>query len=299
MPTIEDRIIRYFQRDNRLHLASEIISSLEINPNSGYSTLSRMVNKGLLIRESKGYYRATSTIGVDEGVEPFRVQNFRMVATHFCGGERIVAPPDLVYRKHVGFKVVLELDGLGGGEGDVVRLQFQIGSRHGQLTFTFKAPLGLDLYGFQFALAWLDERCREYGFVDPIDWRVDRGTELLKDMPNIDMDSLGSSCVTRYDYEGYMEKVYQKKFGVRRELKVDKPTSLESIEAILMGGLPTGMMLNATYESLRNQEKAVNIMKSQSVGTYEMQKMFEAMTQAFYRVVDRMDVLEKKLDGRD
>jgi len=226
-----------------------------------------MVQKGLLIRESKGYYRATSTIGVQAGVEPFRVQNFRMVATE-VGGERFVAPEGLPYEPHVGFVRDLVLRGLGVTPEDCVRVALQIGRYRGKLTFTIRAPLGLDLYGFQFALAWLDAQLEELGICGEVNWRVDRGTELLRDLPGLDMDSLGARCITRGEYEGFIEKVYQKAYGVRREVKLDRVTSLENIEAVLMGGLPTGMLLNASFRSLQSQERAVNIMRNMATGSY-------------------------------
>ena len=294
MATQEDRIIKQFQRDNRTYHASEMAYFTGIPQKSVYSVLSRMVAKGLLFRPRPTLYQANPTIGVGTSPEPFRLQNFRLVASKM-NGKKIEPPLDLEYLPKMGYVRELRLRGLGVTPEDEVNLRFQIGAKRGKLTFTIKAPLGLDLYGFQLSMAWLDRELHDHGFHGHVEWLVDRGTELLKDMPNIDMDSMRIATITRYDYEGFMEKIYQKKYGVRREIKIERPTKLESIEAVLMGGLPTGMLLNYGLRSLQNQEKAINVMKGQAGGTYEMQKMFDVFTQAMYGLIDKVGAIEMEL----
>jgi len=299
LATYKDRVIRQYQRDNRTYTIPEMASLTGIPRKSLYSVMSRMVKEGLLKRPAPTLYQSNPTIGVGEDLEPWRIQNLRLIATKM-DGVRIVPPPELEYKPKVGYFTELVLSGLGGGERDEVRLQFQIGSKRGKLTFTAKAPLGLDLYGLQFAMAWLDRECIEHGFGGKLNWRADRHTEIFKDQRVYDMDSLGAKFVSRSDYEGWMEKVYQKKYGAwRKEVKVPHQTSLESIEAILMGGLSTGQMLNATVKSLQNQETAINIMKGMTGGNYDLQvfmaKRFDAFSEVMYKFIEEFADMKKRI----
>lgn len=289
MATYKELIINLFQRDNRTYRAYEIAQNTKIPIKSIYSVLSRMVKEGLLNRPQPTLYQANQTIGVDDLERPWRVQNLRWVAESMDGC-RLVVPCDLDYLPYVGYVRELVLPGLGLGVDDEVRLRFQIGSVNRKLTFTVCAPLGLDLYGFQLVGAWLDQQCRDHGFTGVVDWRVDRHTEILRDLSVYDMDGLGAKFVSRSDYEGWMEKVYLKEYGkVRQEFKVPV-TSVESIEAILKGGLSTGQLFNASVKSLQNQETAINVMRGMVGGNYEMrvamERKFNGFIEAFMKMTD-------------
>ncbi len=294
MPTIEDRILRLFERDNREYLSSEIASLAGISRNSARPALTRMVRKGLLRRRGRGIYGANPTVGVGNVFEPMRIQNLRLVA-ETMDGERLRVPSWVRYRPHVGFVEVLELAGLGLTEEDKVRLRFQVGSKRVKLTFTAKAPLGLDLYGLQFALHWLGGMLETYEFTGHVNWVVDRGTEMFKDYPNIDLDSLGAKAITLGEFEGFVQKVYQKSYGVRREIKVERQTSLDAINNIVMGGMSSGTILNMNALALREMEVQSKAIRSWSVGASDTQQALQSMMpqflQAVFKLIDKVDRL--------
>jgi len=298
MVTHEDRIMRLFRKDNRDYTPYEIASLAKIPKTSVYSTLHRMMDKGLIRRVERGIYRANPTIGVGDISEPMRVQNLRLVADSM-DRETIRVPGWLDYKPYVGFVCDLELPGLGGGPDDLVRLRFQIGRKRGKLTFTVRAPLGLDLYGVQFALWWLGERLVEYGFNGHVDWVVDRGTEMFRDYPDVDMDALGSGAITLGEFNGWVEKIYQKAYGMRRELKLDRQTSLDAILAVTMGGFSAGQVLNMNAVAIREIEKSNRVLSSWSVGASESQRVIESsmpqFMNAIFRLIDKVDEVSQRL----
>lgn len=300
MVTHEDRIMRIFQKDNRDYTAYELASLAKIPKTSVYSTLHRMMNKGLVRRVERGIYRANPTIGVGDISEPMRIQNLRIIADSM-DGEPVRVPGWLEYRPYVGFVCDLELPGLGGGEEDVVRLRFQIGRKRGKLTFTVRAPLGLDLYGLQFALWWLGERLVEYGFTGSVGWVVDRGTEMFRDYPDVDLDALGSRAITLGEFNGWVEKIYQKVYGMRRELRLDRQTSLDAILAVTMGGFSAGQVLGMNALAIREMEKSNRVLRSWSVGASDTQRAIEStmpqFLNAIFSLIDKVDDMSRRLAG--
>lgn len=298
MVTHEDRIMKLFRKDNRDYTAYEIASLAKIPKTSVHSTLHRMMNKGLVQRVERGIYRANPTIGVGDVSEPLRIQNLRLVADS-VDGETVRVPGWVDYRPYVGFVRVLEFPGLGGGPDDVVRFRFQIGSKRGKLTFTVCAPLGLDLYGLQFALWWLGERLQEYGFGGHVDWVVDRGTEMFRDYPDVDMDALGSRCITLGEFNGWVEKIYQKAYGMRRELKLDRQTSLDAILAVTMGGFSAGQVLNMNAQAIQEMKTSNRVLRSWSVGASEthdvIEKLMPRFLDAVYSLIDKVDDMSRRL----
>ena len=284
--------------DNRTYLAHEIASLAKIPKNSLYATLTRMVRKGILRREGRGLYRANPTIGLGDISEPMRIQNLRLVAQKM-DGKPLVPPSWVEYKPKVGFVHELELLGLGRVEEDVVRLRFQIGRKRRKLTFTVKAPLGLDLYGLQFSLQWLYERLEQYGFTGDVHWVVDRGTEMFKDYPDVDMDSLGSKCITIGEFNGWVEKIYQKAYGMRRELKLDRQTSLDNILAVTMGGFSAGQVLSMNALAIREMEKSNKSLKSWSVGAYDtqqaLQNIMPQFLKAMFTIIDKVDDVSRRI----
>jgi len=297
-PTHEAKIMRLFERDNRTYTAYEIASLAQIPKNSVYSTLTRMIRKGLVRRAERGIYRANPTIGVGDISEPMRIQNLRLVALKM-DGKPLEVPSWVDYKPKVGFVHELELLGLGKTEEDMVRLRFQIGSKRAKLTFTAKAPLGLDLYGLQFSLQWLYERLDQYGFSGRVGWVVDRGTEMFKDYPNVDMDALGSKCITLGEFNGWVEKIYQKAYGMRRELKLDGQTSLDAILAVTMGGFSAGQVLNMNAMAIREMQKSNTALKSWSVGAYDtqqtLQNMMPQFLKAMFGIIDKVDDIARRM----
>lgn len=300
MVTHEDRIMRLFRKDNRDYTAYEIASLAKIPKTSVYSTLHRMMNKGLVRRVERGIYRANPTIGVGDVSEPMRIQNLRLVAVSM-DGESLRVPGWVDYRPFVGFVRVLELPGLGGGPDDVVRFRFQIGRKRGKLTFTVCAPLGLDLYGLQFALWWLGERLLEYGFGGHVDWVVDRGTEMFRDYPDVDMDALGSRAITLGEFNGWVEKIYQKAYGMRRELRLDRQTSLDAILAVTMGGFSAGQVLNMNAQAIREMKDSNRVLRSWSVGASDTHRSIERLMPRFldavYSLIDKVDDMSRRLES--
>ena len=112
-----------------------VAKSLCFNPNSVRARLSELARAGSVERVAPGLYSINSSHGVGK---PPRVQNFLAVAhpspavrESGCWEYRFTGPP-------------------GGAEGEV-RLGLRFGRKRNKVTWTVRAPLGLDYYGLMFA----------------------------------------------------------------------------------------------------------------------------------------------------
>jgi len=286
-----DKILNLFHRDNRTYTAFEIAQLTEIPLKSVYTPLGRMVREGILIRPKSGLYTTNPTIGVGNVIEPFRVQNVRLVADTM-DGKAIKAPEWLEYKPKVGFIDSQYFEGLGLGKKDKWGYRFQIGSKRGKLTMTITAPLGLTLYGWQFSMWWRDMTSKRYGFDGHVDWYVDRGTEWMKDVLGVDLDSM-SKTMTLHTYEGHIMKMYQKAYGARGEFKLGTPTSVEAVQATLMSGLPAGHTMNTMAQALTEMKNQSNLMRSFGAGVerreLSMENLLPSFVDAMFKMIDKVE----------
>ena len=257
-----------------------------------------MLKKGLLFREARGLYRANPTIGVGDVTEPLRIQNVRLFATEM-DGVKIVPPVNLYYAPHVGYVVKKELPGLGRSKKDVVRLRFVIGSKNKQLTFTGSCNIGFDLISWQFVVDWIEQVSRDYGFTGELNWVADRGHEVFKDYFNINMDGIRARCITIHDFTGYIQKVYQKQYGVRDEYQIERQSSLDSINNILMGGMAGGSILNMNAMAIKNMEEQTRAVKGFSHSAYQagqsIDRTMPALVEAILRAVNKVEEMQADL----
>jgi len=254
-----------------------------------------MVKEGILIRPKTGLYESNPATGIGNVIEPFRIQNVRLVADTMDG--KAIKPPDwLEYKKYVGFIDSQYFEGLGLIEKDKWGYRFQIGSSRGKLTMTITAPLGLTLYGWQFSMWWRDMTSKKYGFDGHVDWYVDRGTEWMKDVLGVDLDSM-SKTMTLETYEGHIMKMYQKSYGVRGEYKLGSTTSVEAVQATLMGGLPAGQTMNTMAQALTEMKNQSNLMRSFGAGVERreqgMERLLPSFLEAMFKMIDKVEDIHR------
>lgn len=233
MPTLEEAILiwlrnsRYPDED---YSAKQIAQELHENRSSVRVNLSRLVKRGDVERTKYGYYRIRPGYAVGGGVwREVRVQHL-----HFWVDEIKVRDEDWGREELIEFP---EVSGV-----DPARIRVEFGGKRGKLHWWVKADAGLDFYGLNLARIVVEERLLRLGYRPPMDWSCE-GWETLADKFGIRLE--GVSCVTYSTLSGWLEKHYDKGYGVRREIRAPSrgDATLESLNAMLQGGVNYGQLL--------------------------------------------------------
>lgn len=274
MTSIKHRILNYLEVVGRPQYPREIAQNTKINPNTVRARLSELRKRGDIHHTAPGQYTIDPTYGVGAAAPP-RVQNLRVTARGVP-----------VTRTEA---VVRELPGLEGLPDDVLRIRITFGMKRGVISYTVKAPRGLDLYGLRLVHELVEMEAWLRGHVD-LDWRA-VNFEFLWDERSIHLE--GVQAVTFNDLMGTMEKYYNKGLGVRRELRGSKPARVQDLEALIQGGITShqamqGMaILRGEVQHLTEAVKAIHYQYR------DMLEMFKASQEASMRLVTLVDNLLK------
>jgi hypothetical protein len=143
-----------------------------------------------------------------------RVQNLRLVVEGLCVG--------------CGLPV------LDWSVGDV-RFEVVFGGKRGKVSATVSCDDGLSYRELCFVILEFKRRvCEVLGSVP--DFRVEAESyEFLKDYLGFRLDGL--KAVTLTSFMGLMEKIYQKENCLRHEVRSSVPVPVETLQALLLGGV--------------------------------------------------------------
>lgn len=240
MPTLEEAIKTYLNNSDHDEPAWKIAKDLGANRNSVRVFLSRLKKQGVVESPKYGYYCIRPGYAVGGGVwREVRVQHL-----HFWVDEVVVRGEDWGREEVICFPEV-------SGD-DPARIRVEFGGKRGKLHWWVKADAGLDFYGLNLARVVVDERLLRLGYRPPVDWRCEQW-ETLADRFGIRLE--GVSCVTYSMVSGWLEKHYNKGYGVRREIRApgQGDATLESLNAMLQGGVNYGQLLQmvaSTHQDL-------------------------------------------------
>ncbi len=253
MPSLRDAILTYLRNSPNLeedHPAWKIAKDIGANRSSVRVYLTRLTQEGAVEKVKTGYYRITPgyAVGVG-GWREVRVQHL-----HFFVDEVKVRDEDWGREEVIAFPEV-------SGD-DPARVRVEFGGKRGKLHWWVKADAGLDFYGLNLARALVDERLLRLGYRPPSDWRCE-GWETLSDKMGVRLE--GVSCVTFSTLSGWLEKYYDKGYGVRKEIRApgQGDATLSQLTAMMQGGVNYGQLLQAVAVTNKNQDRIMSYLEQQ------------------------------------
>jgi hypothetical protein len=225
-----------------------IATLIKANPSSVRSALFRLANKGYVVRVHRGFYKWATDTNISEtrhgvGELPLRVHNVIVVC-------RIPRDVDVLKLSHGEYDLRVE----------DVRFRFSHGVKRRKITVRFSCDDGLDFRGFVFAIELIRSYVlRFYGF-EPSESELHVvSCEFNQDYQGLRLD--GVKCLTVSDLKGVLERIYQKKENlVRSEVKVKK-ASVETIYALLKGGVTSYNIVQGLYTLVKKVENLVEGIK--------------------------------------
>ena len=143
MATIQRKIVTLLEGVDRPLTPQIIAKNIKANPNSVRSEISKLLKKGILIREFYGHYSLNPNYGVGSEKPP-RVQNLHFQASGLKVPRRM---RDLV----------IHLDG-------DARITLQFGSKRGRINWYVSVPDGFDHHGLVLSKKLVDRECLTRGF---------------------------------------------------------------------------------------------------------------------------------------
>lgn len=283
--SMKNKILAFLQASENPLSPFSISKGLKYNPGSVRARLAELADSGQVERVTRGLYQYVPRDGV--GI-PGRIQNFLATvdASPPLSRERLgrLANRGILERRGNQFYHVYKFTGPPGGEEGEVRQTIQLGVKRNKITWRIRAPLGLDYYGIMFAYGLLRCTLARIGQDPGLEFMV-KNIELLDDKVGTRIE--GIQAVTFTDFKGNLEKLYNKAYGVRREVRDTEARPASEILALYSGGLPSFMIAQASYDIARRvQENSENIGRLASQ-VFDQNKINQAILEALYRLLDK------------
>lgn len=233
----------------------EISSMAGLNHSTVRVYLRRMLSSGLVRQPFRGVYESKVTKPTYvEG--PPRVQDLRL---------RVKRAVPVKFADHVE-------------EYSQVRIRVKWGTRRQQITGTVSCPQGLDLESLSFAVYRFKQIAGGWEGVLPRDSEVEVvSVELLHDYEDLRLDGL--ECVTLRSFLGSLERIYNKDPGLRAEVKV-KPDKIESIYALLHGGVTQYNLIQSMFSVNKHLENLTDAVKAQNASLGKLSRLLDAVLEA-------------------
>lgn len=280
------KILEYLQAQDMPLSPYAIYTSLGLNPGSTRARICELAKSGQIERVGPGLYQYVSTQGVRAG----KIQNW--LAT--CHPEPALSRDlleELARRGLIqkgprgGYYHVYEFQGppSGSPEGLVIQ-RLQLGFTRNKITWTIKAPLGLDYYGLMFAYGLVCCTLSRLG-LKKYEFMV-INHEYLADKFSIKIE--GAQAITFQDFKGNLEKLYNKAYGVRHETRDTSPRPVDELLALYQGGLPSFMIAQASYDIAREVQKNTEAIKYLNWYTAENSKTSTEILNALWRLLDEI-----------
>jgi DNA-binding Lrp family transcriptional regulator len=273
-PQIE-QIYNYIKQADHPVTPKEIASSLNINNGTVRARISELRSKGKIARAFHGHYVCDKIHGgrevPDLAVGGVRVQNLHVVSEKL--GKRIM--------KHES--LVKEWLGVGPDNTGYLRVEVEFGVSFNRVNWSLTAPEGVDIHGLRLARAYVEAVLEGRGYSD-FGWMVSN-VEQFRDFMGIRLEGL--KAVTLDNLDTTLEKMYQKSYGLRHEVRTSRVMGMDEMQALIQGGVPTMNVVqgvNLMVNEIRNQgettRELMDFIKQLSDGV-------KANTEAINRLLDR------------
>ena len=258
----------------------EIADNIKRNPNSVRSMMSKLLRKGIITKRSHGYYSIIEGYGTWGRSIPLRFQNL-----HFSGaagvGERDSGRVDVVEFEDIN--------------GEFFRIRIVYGFTHKRITWTVKAPLGLDYYGLMLCTKLVECKIAHLGYAVG-SWTV-INFETLQDHMGMRVEGL-AKCVTLDDLAGNLLKIYQKSYGVRVETRSKTTTSLETLLALSTGGMPQAQLMQGLHSTNKGIGDLTNAIKYRNIDDSNRDRILQALADTVIRMNNKLDDLAQEFKKR-
>ena len=273
MTTVNEDILKVLKGINRPISSSEIAKLTKRNPGSVRPSLRTLLKEGRIVQEFRGHYSHKSTQGVLFETPP-RFQNLFIVASKCVGGEKIGVREEhkgLVHK--IGF----------GADGSQLRIIF--GYTRDKISWSLKAPRGIDYYGLNLATRLVEFECRNLGY-EGLFWFV-KNLEILRDDRTTRLEGLTSITLTDFQTDT-LEKYYNKPRGVRREMKGPVNTTLSQLSALIYGGQNSYQMLQGVGVLSNKIDKMADVGKGTNRLIVDLAKTNNGLTDALFKLIDTL-----------
>ena len=250
MPRLEDAIKTYLTNSQHDEPAWKIAKDIGANRNSVRVYLSRLTKQGVVESPKYGYYCIKPEYAVgNDFTRNLKLQNLHFYVEGFS-----------VRREDADRNVVIEFPEVEAG--DSARITIEFGWKRRKLHWWVKADAGLDFYGLSLARRAVDFKLELLGYVPPVDWLAER-TEFLTDFWGSWRAEGLPSCVTFTDVSGLMEKIYKKKYGLRREIRVQTrgEQTLDGMMAMIQGGVNYGQLVQMVAVLSKEQNRVLSYLE--------------------------------------
>jgi len=143
----------------------------------------------------------------------------------------------------------------------VVRVKFQVHSNGWATVFVdCKNPYSLGFVAFQMLISFLlEELCYDRRFMDRV--KVP-SFEWNREFFGVRID--GVKALTLKAFDGSFRRIYNKKFGLRDEVKIVGSPSLSNVLALMQGGVSTYNIVQLLFANFEEQKKLVELHKYQN-----------------------------------
>lgn len=273
MATVKEDTLRVLKGIDRPISTAEIAKLAKRNPGSVRVTLRILLKEGKITQEFRGHYSYKPTYGVGFDIEP-RFQNLFITASKLIGGERIG-----VKFEHKGLIHTIPI-----GEDDS-QIKIVFGYKRDKISWSVKAPRGLDYYGIELCTRIVNTECRRLGY-KPLIWLL-RNIEVLRDTESIRLEGIESVTLTDFQNRT-MEKYYNKGRGARRELRSQTHTTLTQLTALIYGGQSSYQMLQGLGIVSQKIDGVVETGKNTNRLLVDSAKAQNRLTDAIFKLIDKV-----------
>ena len=187
----------------------EIANSIDRNPGSVRSRLSKMVSQGLVSKPYYGKYELTSTHGLQVSRGGLRVQNLVVVASGVPVRQPSAARRRELKRGEASYEVDVDLE--------LLTIHITFGAFRGRISYRVGVPLGLDPVGLELVHRIVHDLVAAEGYTVPEEAWIVENVEFLEDFRGFRLE--GMKSVTFWNMLGEMVKYYSRP-ALRREVRL-------------------------------------------------------------------------------
>ncbi len=252
----------------------------KLNRSSIRTICSTLHKQGIINRPYHGHYSIKASYGIGKRELP-RIQNLHIVASKV----EIREIDRTLGRRKWDWNPFPEEKGL--------RVLITFGWNNKKISWTVRAPQGLSLYGLRLVRKLVEVECKRRGYRD-LKW-ICVNHEKFSDIMGVRIE--GAKVITLDNLEGTLEKIYNKAYGVRHEVRVNQPISMESLEALWHGGVSTYQVQQSLWGMSNDIRKMVEFNKSMMGQYADSNRIQRAIFGTFTSMVDRLGDLDERVKG--
>lgn len=266
---ISQKIVDVINQAGRPLFPREIALFAKVNKNTVRSYCRRLLKKGLLKQPAPGLY--TSTVantnygeGGGDSIKTLRLQNL------------------MVQVKHPISENIHDFNGQFGTVG----IKIQFGRKRQRITGYLSCPEGMNFNTFVLALEKFKHVvASRLGFFPEDNIIIIKRAEFLEDFQKVRMNLI--KCLTVESFLGSFEKIYNRKNGLRSEVRC-KPDSVEAILTLLKGGVKNYNLLKLLFSTLNQLRELMAIIECQCKGTQHLHRMLFHLTETLRKIAEHL-----------